>query len=79
MRVRIEKVEILGWTPSVDLMLNAMIYFWWKTEESEEQDVFMNRMDLVDTDSTKWVWNVQQVWNDEKNFEKRSKNCSENM
>ena len=41
---------------------------WWETEESEEQYVLMNILDLVDMESTKWVWN----------FEYNIENCSEN-
>ena len=29
----------------------------------------MNLLDLVDMESTQWVWNVQWVWNFEKNIE----------
>ena len=28
-------------------------------EESEEQDVLINRVDLVDVESTQWVFNVE--------------------
>ena len=39
----------------------------------------MTLLDWVDMKLTKWFWNFQWVWNDEKNIEKCSKNFFKNM
>ena len=52
----------------------------YRIKKSLKNNVFwMTQLDWVEMDSTQWVWNFQLVWNDEKNTENCSKNCSDNM